>query len=92
MQEVKCIKCGVGLNERFQRGDSISGTRCMACHYETFAKVCKSVGEIRQFLEKFSDGAMLHFEDEQANVTLEAHYTGEIATSMKVKVWKGSEK
>ena len=51
MQELKCIKCGA-LNETFQRGPLITGTRCIACGYETLAKVCKDVGEAKVFLEK----------------------------------------
>ena len=89
MNEMKCVKCGNGVNERFQRGEFISGTRCLACKYETFSKVCRSVGELRQFCEKLSDGALLHYEDEPFTVTLEAHFTGDIASTSKIKVWKG---
>ena len=90
MNESKCIKCGFS-NETFQRGNLITGTRCLSCGYETFAKGCKNLRDLRLFIEKIPDDVLVLFQD-QANVTLEAHYKGDIANADKLKVWPGIDK
>lgn len=93
MTESKCLKCRTGINETFQRGEHITGTRCLACGFETFAKVCKTIGELRLFLEKMADDTPTLFQDDGHSLKLEAHYMGgKIDNSDRVKVWKGSEK
>ena len=91
MQELKCIKCGA-LNETFQRGPLITGTRCIACGYETLAKVCKDVGEAKVFLEKLPEGTVLLFQDNSASIRLEAHYTADLSRAEKVILHRGSDK
>ena len=91
MNEQKCIKCGF-FNETFQRGALITGTRCLSCGYETLAKVCKSVGEIKLFFEKMSDATKVVFQDESAPIIMEAHFTGSVDKTEQVKTWQGPEK
>ena len=88
-----CLKCRTGINETFQRGEYITGTRCLACGFETFAKVCKTVGELRLFLEKMADDTPMLFQDDGHLLKLEAHYMGgKMDASDRVKVWRGMEK
>lgn len=92
MNETKCKKCGSPVTETYQRGQYITGTRCLSCKYETLAKSCKNVGELRLFMEKMSEDTGLLFEDETAFVMIEAHFVGEIGKAEKIKVWKGKDK
>ena len=92
MQELKCNKCSTGIVETYQRGALINGTRCLGCGYETLAKVCKSVGEVRLFLEGMYDDTNILFQDELASLKLEAHFTGDRSKTEKIKVWKGESR
>lgn len=91
MQDVKCAKCGE-LNETFQRGPHITGTRCIACGYETLAKVCKTVEEVKVFLDKLPAATAVLFHDNSATIRMEAHYTADMSRAEKVIVWRGSDK
>ena len=91
MNESKCIKCGFA-NETFQRGPKISGTRCLSCGYETFSKLCNTVGELRLFLEKMTDDTRIVFQDDAVCVRLEAHFKEEMSRTEQVKFWQGSDK
>jgi hypothetical protein len=88
----KCQKCRTGINETFQRGALITGTRCLSCGYQTFAKICKNVGELRLFLEKMPDPTQVLFQDDACHLKLEAHFTGDMASADRVKVWRGTER
>jgi len=83
MSEPTCVKCKTGVIETFQRGSNINGTRCMACGYETFAKQCKTVAELRDFIDKIQHFAPVMGEDSQA-IVVEAHFTGQIEKAERV--------
>ncbi len=91
MQDLKCLKCGE-LNETFQRGQFITGTRCIACGYETLAKVCKSAEELKTFLDKVPAVTAVLFQDNSASVKMEVHYTTDMSRAEKVIIWRGSDK
>jgi hypothetical protein len=92
-EESKCLKCRVGINETFQRGQLITGTRCLACGFETFAKICGTLGELRRFFDKMPDDTPLLFQDDASSLKLEAHYMGgKMDASEKVKIWRGNER
>lgn len=88
MNESKCYKCGE-INETFQRGQLITGTRCLACKYETISKIVKTVGDVKTFLTNAPEGARMAFEDDAKPLRLEAHFTGDISKTEQVKVWEG---
>ena len=87
MQELKCNKCSTGIVETYQRGQYITGTRCLACGYEALSKVCKTVGELRLFIDGMYEDVNLLFQDEPFSIKLEAHFTGDRSKTEKVKVW-----
>ena len=92
MEELKCSKCGF-TNETFQRGKFITGTRCLSCGYETLAKACRNVGELRVFLEKIPDGVALLFQDDLAYLKVEAHFEkNDMGTTDRIKIWRGMDK
>lgn len=91
MQDVKCAKCGE-LNETFQRGQFITGTRCIACGFETLAKVCKNISEVKAFMDKLPEGTAVLFQDNSATIRMEAHYTADLSRAEKVIIWRGSDK
>jgi hypothetical protein len=92
MPDLKCPKCSSPAYETFQRGQLITGTRCLSCNHETFAKICKTVDEVRLFLEKMYGDAKLVFQDDGASLKLEAHFVGDMDKTEQIKVWKGLEK
>ena len=89
MEATKCIKCGSIVVETFQRGQYISGTRCLSCKHETFSKVCKTVGELRIFLERAYEDTKLVFQDDGCPLRLEAHFTEDMGKTDQIRVWKG---
>lgn len=91
MEGVKCGKCGF-LNETFQRGQFITGTRCLSCGYETLAKICKDVGELKVLLEKIPENTAILFQDDLASVKVEVHYVGDMGRTERVKIWRGLDK
>lgn len=92
MEGLKCGKCG-GINETYQRGDLITGTRCLACGYETLAKICRNVSELKAFFEKVPESTQVLFGDELASLKLEAHFSAnDMERTDRIKVWKGSDK
>ena len=90
MDAIKCPKCNSPALETFQRGQHISGTRCLACQFETLARVCRTVDELRAFIEGLPGSAVLAFQDDQCYPKLEAHFPAQIGKTERVKVWKGS--
>ncbi len=91
MEGLKCSKCGF-VNETYQRGALITGTRCLSCGYETLAKICNSVGELKAFFEKVSDGTALFFQDDLANLKVEAHFEKDMSRTERIKIWRGNDK
>lgn len=75
--ELKCGKCSIGILETFQRGSLVSGTRCLSCGAETFTRECKTVGEVRAFLDKINESAA-------CPITLEAQFNGQIENTDRV--------
>ena len=88
----KCIKCHIGLNETFQRGAHIAGTRCLSCGYQTYATMCKNIGELRTFLEKMPDSVIVLFQDDACTLKIEAHFTGEMSSAERIKIWRGMDR
>ena len=88
----KCIKCGF-TNETFQRGQFITGTRCLSCGYETLAKICKNVDELKTFFERIPGSAAILFQDDLAYLKVEAHFEkADIGTTERIKIWRGIDK
>jgi hypothetical protein len=89
MDDLKCTKCGTGITETYQRGPSVSGTRCLSCGFTTLAKVCKTVGQLRTFIDGMGEDTYLVFGDDPACIKVEANFLGDKAKTEKIKVWKG---
>jgi len=89
---VKCPKCSSAAVETFQRGDYVTGTRCLACNYQTIARVCRTVEEIRAFIEGIHGDAQVLFQDEATWPRFEAHFTDDISKTDRIKLWRGAAK
>lgn len=90
-KSMQCAKCSSPNFETFQRGPFISGTRCMGCKHETLAKIIRTVGDMRMFLDNVPEDTPLSFQDDGYFPRLELHFKEQISKAEKVKMWRGVE-